>query len=119
LAFENVIVLFADYSRYRHNQFEIMLGAGQKGLAYLFRDGQAFRIQWSTLNRDWEKETGLLRPIYFVDSHNNQIPLHPGRTWIHLVTPFSGLNDDGNGNWSVKFVQPIDPLDTPTPSPTP
>lgn len=119
LAFENVVVLFADYSRYRHNQFEIMLGAGQKGLAYLFRDGQAFRIQWSTLNREWEKETGLLRPIYFVDSHNNLIPLRPGRTWIHLVTPFSGLNDMGNGNWSVKFVQPLDPLDTPTPSPTP
>ena len=119
VAFENVVVLFADYSRYRHNQFEIMLGAGQKGLAYLFRDGQAFRIQWSTLNREWEKETGLLRPIYFVDSFNNPIPLRPGRTWIHLVTPFSGLNDDGNGNWSVKFVQPLDPLDTPTPSPTP
>ncbi len=115
VAFENVVVLFADYARYRHNQFEIMLGAGQKGLAYLFRDGQAFRIQWSTLNREWEKETGLLRPIYFVDSHNNPIPLHSGRTWIHLVTPFSGLNEVGNGNWSVKFVQPIDPLDTPTP----
>lgn len=115
VAFENVVVLFADYSRYRHNQFEILLGAGQKGLAYLFRDGQAFRIQWSTLNRAWEKETGLLRPIYFVDSHNNLIPLHPGRTWIHLVTPFSGLSDQGNGKWYVKFVQPVDPLDTPTP----
>lgn len=115
MAFENVIVLFAEHSRYRHNQLEILLGAGQKGLAYLFRDGQVFRIQWSTLNREWEKETGLLRPIYFVDSYNNPIPLHPGRTWIHLVTPFSGVNDEGNGNWFVKFVQPLDPLDTPVP----
>ncbi|MCC6500646.1 MAG: DUF3048 C-terminal domain-containing protein [Anaerolineales bacterium] len=114
-AFENVIALFADYSRYRHNQFEILLGPGQKGLAYLFRDGQAFRIQWSTLNREWEKETGLLRPIYFVDSFNNPIPLHPGRTWIHLVTQFSGLNETKPGEWSVSFVQPLDPLDTPTP----
>ncbi|HMR98826.1 MAG TPA: DUF3048 C-terminal domain-containing protein [Anaerolineales bacterium] len=114
-AFENVIVLFAEHSRYRHNQLEILLGAGQKGLAYLFRDGQVFRIQWSTLNREYEKTTGLLRPIYFVDSYNNPIPLHPGRTWIHLVTPFSGVSDQGNGNWFVKFVQPLDPLDTPVP----
>lgn len=115
MAFENVIVLFAEHSRYRHNQLEILLSAGQKGLAYLFRDGQAFRIQWSTLNRDWEKTTGLLRPIYFVDSYNNPIPLHPGRTWIHLVTPFSGVSDQGNGKWLVTFVQPLDPPDTPVP----
>ncbi|MCC6299173.1 MAG: DUF3048 C-terminal domain-containing protein [Anaerolineales bacterium] len=115
MAFENVIVLFAEHSRYRHNQLEILLGPGQKGLAYLFRDGQAFRIQWSTLNREWEKTTGLLRPIYFVDSFNNPISLRPGRTWIHLVTPFSGLNETKPGEWLVKFVQPLDPLDTPSP----
>jgi hypothetical protein len=115
MAFENVIVLFAEHSRYRHNQLEILLGPGQKGNAYLFRDGQAFRIQWSTLNREWEKETGLLRPIYFVDSFNNPIPLRPGRTWIHLVTPFSGVTEIASGEWLVKFVQPLDPLDTPSP----
>lgn len=115
LAFENVIVLFADHQRFRHNQLEILLSAGQKGLAYLFRDGQVFRVQWSTLNRAWEKETGLLRPFYFVDSYNNPIPLHPGRTWIHLVTPFSGVSDRGSGEWRVQFVAPLDPLDTPVP----
>lgn len=115
MAFENVVVLFAEHSRYRHNQLEILLGAGQKGLAYLFRDGQIFRIQWSTLNREWEKTTGLLRPLYFVDSYNNPIALRPGRTWIHLVTPFSGVSDQGNGSWLVEFVQPLDPPDTPVP----
>jgi hypothetical protein len=115
MAFENVVVLFAEHERYRHNQLEIMLGAGQKGLAYLFRDGQAFRIQWSTLNREWEKKTGLLRPIYFVDSYNNPIPLHPGRTWIHLVTPYSGVSEKNPGEWLVQFVQPYDPKDTPAP----
>jgi hypothetical protein len=115
MAFENVVVLFAEHERYRHNQLEIMLGAGQKGLAYLFRDGQAFRIQWSTLNREWEKQTGLLRPIYFVDSFNNPFPLRPGRTWIHLVTPFSGVTEQTPGEWLVQFVQPYDPKDTPVP----
>jgi len=115
LAFENVIVLFAEHERYRHNQFEINLDASQKGFAYLFRDGQVFRIQWSTLNRAWEKETGLRRPVYFVDSQNNLIPLHPGRTWIHLVTPFSSVTPQGDDAWLAKFVQPVDPLDTPVP----
>ncbi len=115
MSFENVIVLFAEHQRFRHNQFEILLDAGQKGLAYLFRDGQVFRIQWSTLNREWEKTTGLLRPIYFVDSYNNPIPLRPGRTWIHLVTPFSGVSEKNPGEWLVQFVQPLDPKDTPSP----
>lgn len=117
MAFENVIVLFAEHDRFRHNQLEIDLSRGQKGWAYLFRDGQMFKIQWSTLNRAWEKTTGLTRPIHFVDSQNNLIPLHPGRTWIHLVTPFSSLIDQGDGKWLMQFVQPYDPLDTPTPEP--
>lgn len=115
VAFENVIVLFAEHQRYRHNQLEIILESGQQGFAYLFRDGQVYKIKWATLNRAWEKETGLLRPIYFLDVNGNPIALHPGRTWIHLMTPFSSVSDKGNNTWLAYFVQPADPLDTPTP----
>ena len=115
MAFENVVVLFADYNRFRHNQFEVDLSLGQKGVAYLFRDGQAFKVQWSTLGRAWEKTTGLMRPIHFVDAQNNPVPLHPGRTWIHLVTQYSAVINQGNGNWLMQFVQPDDPPDTPVP----
>jgi hypothetical protein len=115
MAFENVVVLFADHERFRHNQFEINLGLGQKGFAYLFRDGQAFEVQWSTLSRDWEQTTGLMRPIHFVDSQNTLIPLHPGRTWIHLVTPYSSVINHNGDYWLMQFVQPEDPLDTPVP----
>jgi hypothetical protein len=115
LAFENIIVLYADHNRYRHNQFEIDLGNGQAGFAQLFRDGQMFPIRWTTRSREWEKQTGLLRPIHFLDSHNQPIALHPGQTWIHLVTSYSFLEDKNDGNWLVRFVQPIDPRDTPVP----
>ena len=115
MAFENVVVLFAEHERFRHNQFEINLALGQKGFAYLFRDGQAFRVQWSTLSRGWEQTTGLMRPVYFVDSQNNLIALHPGRTWIHLLTPYSAAINQGVGKWLIQFVQPEDPLDTPVP----
>ncbi|RJP52841.1 MAG: DUF3048 domain-containing protein [Anaerolineaceae bacterium] len=115
LAFENVIVLMAEHNRYRHNQLEIDLGQGQAGFAYLFRDGQVFPIRWTTRSREYEKQTGLPRPIYFLDSQNNPIALRAGQTWIHLVTPFSYVEDEGNGNWLVRFIQPADPPDTPTP----
>lgn len=115
LAFANVIVLFAEHERYRHNQFEIILGEGQGGYAYLFRDGQVFPIRWTTRSRAWEKQTGLPRPIYFLDSQNQPIALHPGQTWIHLVTPFSYVEDKNDGAWRIRFVPPMDPPDTPTP----
>jgi hypothetical protein len=115
MSFENVIVVFAEHRRYRHNQLEIDFTMGQKNPAYLFRDGQVFKILWSTENRDWEKKTGLVRPMHFVDAQGNPVPLKPGRTWIHLVTPYSYITDQGNGNWLVNFVQPYDPEDTPAP----
>ena len=115
MAFENVIVLFAEHHRYRHNQLEIDFTMGQKYYAYLFRDGQIFQIFWSTENRAWEKKMGLVRPMHFIDAKGNPVPLHPGRTWIHIVTPFSSVSDQGDGNWLVNFVQPYDPEDTPVP----
>ena len=115
MAFENVIVVFAEHDRFRHNQLEINFRLGQKHPAYLFRDGQAFKILWSTANREWEKTTGLVRPMHFIDAQNNLIPLRPGRTWIHIVTPFSSVTDQGDENWLVQFVQPYDPEDTPMP----
>ncbi len=115
MAFENVIVVFAEHHRFRHNQLEIDFNLGQKNIAYLFRDGQVFKMYWSTTNREWEKKTGLVRPMHFVDAQNNLVPLRPGRTWIHIVTPFSSVTDQGNENWLVQFVQPYDPEDTPVP----
>jgi hypothetical protein len=115
MSFENVVVVFAEHRRYRHNQLEIDFSLGQKNYAYLFRDGQVFKIFWSTENRDWEKKTGLLRPMHFINSRGNPVPLHPGRTWIHIVTPFSSVTDQGDGKWLVNFVQPYDPEDTPAP----
>ena len=66
MALENVIVVFAEHNRFRHNQLEIDFSLGQKHPAYLFRNGQAFKVYWSTENRAWEKKTGLVRPMHFV-----------------------------------------------------
>lgn len=115
LSFENMIVIFAEHHRYRHNQLEIDFSMGQKSYAYLFRDGQVFKIFWSTENREWEKKTGLVRPMHFVDAKGNPVPLKPGRTWLHLITPYSYVTRQEDGNWLVNFVQPSDPEDTSIP----
>jgi hypothetical protein len=94
---------------------EVDFSIGQKEPAVLFRDGQAYNIYWSTRSREYEKETGLLRPLYFVDAKDNLVPLHPGRTWIHIVTPYSSVTAKGNSEWLVRFIQPDDPPDTPAP----
>ena len=116
LTFENIVMLLATHGRVRHLQYDIDLGIGKKEPAYLFRDGQIFPIYWSTVSREWEQETGLLRPIHFVDADNNPVPLKHGRTWIHLVTPDSYLEALGAGKWKIHFIQPYDPPDTPEPS---
>ncbi|PWB75205.1 MAG: hypothetical protein C3F07_06015 [Anaerolineales bacterium] len=115
LAFENVIVVLSEHMRFRHNQFEVNFSNGQSNFAYLFRDGKAFKIYWTTTNRDFERTTGLRRPMHFVDAQGNLVALHPGRTWIHIVTPFSSVTGQREGEWLVKFVQPYDPVDTPAP----
>jgi hypothetical protein len=115
LAFENVIVLLAEYGRIRHLQYDIDLSIGKREPALLFRDGQVFKIYWSTVSRDWEKGSGFLRPIHFVDSENKPVPLRHGHTWIHLATPESYPEEFGAGQWKVQFIQPYDPPDTPEP----
>ncbi len=109
LLFENVIVLFAEHQRVRHLQFDIQLGIGQGGYAWLLRDGQLYAIRWSTASREWERKTGLPRPIHFTDAQGNLIPLKPGHTWIHLMTPNSVVRPVGEGVWQALFTQPFDP----------
>jgi hypothetical protein len=109
LLFENVIVLFAEHQRVRHLQFDIQLGIGQGGYAWLLRDGQLYAIRWSTTSREWERKTGLPRPIHFTDAQGNLIPLKPGHTWIHLMTPNSVVRPVGEGVWQALFTQPFDP----------
>lgn len=113
LAFENVIILLADYRVYRHLQYDVDLCCGLEGWAYLFRDGQMYKIRWSTTNRTWEQQTGLLRPIHFIGSDRQPFPLKPGRTWISIMTLNSTVQETESGQWRALFALPADPPPTP------
>lgn len=113
LAFENVVILLADYKIYRHLQYDVDLHYGLEGWAYLFRDGQAYKIRWSTANRAWEQQTGLLRPIHFTGNDRQPFPLKPGRTWISIMTLNSAVQEMESGQWRALFALPVDPSPTP------
>lgn len=109
LAFENVILVLADYQVVRHLQYRVDFGYGLEGWAFLFRDGRVYKMRWSTANRAWEQQTGLLRPIHFIGADKQPFPLKPGRTWISIMTLQSSLQNLGDGAWKAFFVVPDDP----------
>jgi len=118
LKYENVIVLFADHEVENTYLIDIDLLYVLKGKAALFRDGQMYDIYWTTKSEEYEKTTGKLRPIRFIDDEGNPFPLKPGQTWIELVpnyTPFWETIDSekyhilasgrskGSGYWGLYF----------------
>lgn len=113
LAFENVIVIYATHDVFRHNQYDINLRPGLEGYAFAFRDGQVYKIRWSTGNREWERQTGLLRPLHFIWPDKTEFPLKPGRTFIHIMTEFSGVSEQTPGAWKAFFITPYDPAPEP------
>lgn len=117
LAKENVIILFANHDYQKPTLIDIELDNIVKGKAILFRDGQAYNIFWTSQYGDFEKETGLLRPIRFMDTEGNPLPLKPGETWIEIVSltsraweadptrfPFyAPVKLPGSGLWAIRY----------------
>ncbi len=132
LTYENVVVLFATHHAYAETIIDVdLLGIG-KAPALLFRDGKVYNIFWSTANGTYERTTGKLRPIRFVDAQGNPVPLKPGQTWVHIMPNYSPVYETvdsenfydkteskatpGSGNWAVRFYAPnLEPKPTKTP----
>jgi len=106
LYFENVIVVMADTDVVSPTNINIHLEQGSAGYAYLFRDGRAFPIRWSTRSGDYEKKTGLRRPIQFLNNDGTPASLKPGHTWIIIVTPFSTVKETQPGAYLVAYAAP-------------
>jgi hypothetical protein len=104
---ENVIILFAIHEVISPTNLDIHLEAGKVGDAVLFRDGRMYDIQWSTKLGEYEKETGLRRPIQFLNNDGTPAPLKPGHTWVIIVTKESAVFKESPGVWKVLFSAPV------------
>lgn len=114
---ENVIVIYAEHDYRAPTLIDINFSNRPPTKALLFRDGEIHEIFWTTQFGEYEKETGLLRPIRFVDTEGNPIPMKPGQTWIHVVSlssyhresaisdqPFHPvIEQPGTGLWLVRY----------------
>lgn len=118
LTFENVVVLFANHRACTEYAFDVDLMYIDRGRALIFRDGQMHEIFWTTRNEEYEKTTGKVRPIRFIDAQGQPFPFKPGQTWVHLVplaTPYWETADTeilfdllnkpqpGSGNWAMRY----------------
>jgi hypothetical protein len=106
LHFENVIVAMVDTDVITRTNLDIHLEGGNTGPAKLFRDGQVYDITWSTRAGEYEKRTGVRRPIQFLNADGAPAPLRPGHTWVILVTPFSYFETEANGFHKIKYAPP-------------
>lgn len=121
LTYENVVVLFAEHHAYYETVIDITLQYVSKLPALLFRDGKVYPIYWTTRNEEYEKTTGKVRPIRFIDANGDPFPLKPGQTWVEIVplgSPYYETIDSedyfqlavkeepGSGNWAVRFYPP-------------
>ena len=106
LYFENVIVLFANHEVVSPTNLDIHLDPNRTGPALLFRDGQMYKIKWSTAPNEDEQATGMRHPIQFLNLDGNPAPLKPGHTWILVVTPNSVVEEKSQGAWTLTFAQP-------------
>jgi len=106
LHFENLIVIFAEHTVVMPTNLDIHLEQGNLEPALLFRDGRMYRIKWSTKSGEYEKTTGLRRPIQFINPDGTPIALKPGHTWVLVVTPFTSVKETSPGVWQVLFAPP-------------
>lgn len=105
LAFQNVVVLFVNHTARTPTIIDLNM-LYTSGPALLFRDGQVYPIRWDTLNGEYEKQSGRLRPIRFVDQKGEAFPLKPGQTWVEVVTPASQARELSPGDWKIRFYAP-------------
>ncbi len=106
LHFENVIVLFAKHEVISPTNIDIHLDQGISGDALLFRNGQMFKINWSTSASDDLNKTRSYHPIMFLGEDGKPFPLKPGHTWVLVVTPDSTVNEKSPGAWQLQFAFP-------------
>ena len=118
---ENVVVLFAQHRFFDATFFDIDLVYISRLPALIFRDGHMYEAYWTTANEEYERTTGRLRPIRFIDSEGNPFPLKNGHTWVMIVPLFTAYNETvessvyrelqagnepGSANWAIHFQPP-------------
>ena len=106
LQFENVILMFPEHTVITPTIIDVNLAPGNQGDAYLFRDGQMYKIKWSTVATDYQQETGRGQPMRFLNPDGTPAALKPGKTWVIMHSQQSYLEQLKEGVFRARFVAP-------------
>jgi hypothetical protein len=121
LTYENVVILFAQHHVYAETLIDIDFKYIDRMPALIFRDGKMYQAYWTTANGDYEKKTGKLRPIRFINADGSPFAMKPGQTWVEIVPTGTQYNETvdstryldlkkktepGSGAWAIRFYVP-------------
>ncbi|MGH2626112.1 MAG: DUF3048 domain-containing protein, partial [Anaerolineales bacterium] len=95
LAFENVVVLFAEHEFETPTIIEMDLSVGRSGPALALRDGRMIRLTWNAPRAD--------SPLRFSGPGGEPFPFKPGSTWFEIVGLPSLVEEIEPGSWKVRF----------------
>jgi hypothetical protein len=77
IAFDNVVVLYVNHELYSPGIYDILLSGS--GVAYAFRDGQAYQVNWHRNDPD---------VVSLTNPDGTPFAFKPGTTWFEVI----GLN---------------------------
>lgn len=109
LIFENIIILFVEHTAKTSTIIDLNMPPGSKGKAIVFRNGQVYtNLQWSLIGEEYEKQTGMMRPLRIRYADGTPFPLAPGQTWLHVATLNSAVWEvsSGSGVWKYRYYPP-------------
>jgi hypothetical protein len=96
IAADNVIVLLMPHEFYSISPEIVEVQFYSSGLAYAFRDGQAYELEWVR-----ENEAGLFS-LYTNDG--DVYPFKPGRTWFEVMGSSTKINQsDDDWRFEMRF----------------
>jgi len=98
IAAANVIVIFVPHEYYLVSPEMIEIRLYGRGPALVFRDGQAFSINWV--------RAGQYNVLTFETDDGQPFPVKPGNSWIEVVGSTSGVEGPEDGFWTVRFGIP-------------
>ncbi len=97
VAADNIVVLLAHHSFYSREPEIVLINLIGFGKAYVFRDGQAYYVNWARINAE--------EIISLTYEDGSRFPLKPGSTWFEIVGQTSPVVE-GSPNWRFQFQTP-------------
>ena len=96
---ENVVVIFVRHEYFRQPPGEIVdILLSGTGKAVVFRDGQAYQVNWSRAN--------INSVLTLTQADGSPFPFKPGKTWFQVVGQTSTLTQPAPDSWRFQFVIP-------------